>query len=143
MAKSKISPGKYQEILKTIDLQNVYLVETKAKLNENNISPNLEIKVRDTKSFETKDNSFIISYTYRLAGINAEQDNTCLEIVAKFKIKYFTENATNINKEFFDVFAKFSVDFMLWPYFREFVQNLTSKMDLPSLTLPMIKALKK
>jgi len=41
--------------------------------------------------------------------------------------------------EFFDVYKEVSLKLNTWPYFREFVNNITSRMNIPPLTIPFFK----
>lgn len=38
-----------------------------------------------------------------------------------------------------DQFAKINPIYNVWAYWREFVQNMTTRMNLPVLTMPLLK----
>jgi len=70
-----------------------------------------------------------------------------LHIVGTFVLQYearFDEQLTLIDEPIevasADVvaFATFNATFNAWPYWREFVQSMTSRMGLPSVVIPVL-----
>lgn len=59
-----------------------------------------------------------------------------IEITAVFIAEY-RMTKSDIEKEALDEFAKYNVGYHVWPYWREFVQNMCSRMLLPNIVLPM------
>lgn len=59
-------------------------------------------------------------------------------ITAIFVAEYRLTNS-EIEKEALDEFAKFNVGYHVWPYWREYVQNMCGRMALPNIVLPMYR----
>ena len=65
--------------------------------------------------------------------------------VAQVTAKYLADYRLNEHKglEFtekqFAAFAKYNGVFNAWPYWREFVQSMTARLNLPPLTLPVFR----
>ena len=102
-----------------------------------------------------KDNNFKISKnaqatlnddkTHLLAIINFAVDlldnekKTFAEINVDFLIVYSISNLNGLTQEHYDSFANYNAVYNAWPYLREFVQNITSKMQMPTLTIPVYR----
>ncbi|MCC6476815.1 hypothetical protein IT157_07125 [bacterium] len=58
-----------------------------------------------------------------------------LEIAATYRTDFLS--AVPFTNDFFDIFKESSLRVIVWPYFRELVQNMMSRMDLPPFVLPI------
>lgn len=58
------------------------------------------------------------------------------EITASFIAEYQL-TCDNLEQEAIEEFAKVNAGFNVWPYWREYVQNLCSRMHLPIAILPL------
>ena len=47
--------------------------------------------------------------------------------------------ATPMTKDYFAIFARVNLPVNTWPYFREFVHSMISRMGLPPVVLPLVK----
>lgn len=47
-------------------------------------------------------------------------------------------SASLIKPSDISAFAKFNATVNAWPYWREFVQSMTSRMDIPTITVPLL-----
>ena len=70
----------------------------------------------------------------RIEG-NEDQEPTIL-IEAVFQAVYDVPPDTMTNEEALALFAQTNGTFNLWPYWREFVQSMSTRMGLPGLTVP-------
>jgi len=62
-----------------------------------------------------------------------------LFIEAHFLLVYKLTSATGLEPENLQAFADLNGRFNAWPYWREFVQTMTTRMGLPALTVPSLK----
>jgi hypothetical protein len=67
------------------------------------------------------------------------ENEPSLVIEAVFSLSYKVENLTGLTRENFDCFGRMNGTYNAWPYWREFVHNVTARMGLPSLTLPVFR----
>ena len=134
--KPKISPEEYRNILNSIDLELITLTESKAKFQKEFIDNNIEISIKSKPIFSREENILNIKYRNVFKGKSADMEKAGIEIMAVYNIEYSVKQNVNIPDTFFDPFNKFVVEMMIWTYFREFIQNTISRMNLPPLTLP-------
>jgi len=135
--KPKISPEAYREILESIRLDTLYLIDITAKYNEEYISSSLNLDIKEKYNFEQSDGILKVFYTYNLTAKDDNFEKPAMNIKAKYVIKYDIIKETTIKKEFMDIFSDLTISLLLWTYFRELVNNTVYRMGMPPLILPM------
>ena len=132
----KISPEKYRKILAGIDLKNILLSDLKASVKHSALTENIKISIDDEASFENVNDELVITHKFKLrAGKSSKK--TALKIEATFLLVFETQE--EITEEFFNVYKEVSLPLNSWPFFRELVYSLTSRMNISPLTLPLLK----
>ncbi|NOX89317.1 MAG: hypothetical protein GXO77_09840 [Calditrichaeota bacterium] len=135
--KFSLAPDIYRKILSGISLDRIYLFSLKVDFNDSLKPDGIELKIKEKPIYVIEENNLIITYEYELQGISTNDNIRFFKIKSIFKIIYYVENPDEIDDEFFDIFSHFTLEMLMWPYFRELVQNITSRMSIPPLTLPM------
>ena len=98
------------------------------------------INISDRISYKLEDDILNIYFKFNFKAISKEKEKPALQMKANYILKYSVKGDCEITDEFFEIFKNTSVRFIIWPYFREFVYSMISRMNLPPLTLPMIKS---
>ena len=99
----------------------------------------MEVTIRQKASFIQRENKAHVTHKFYLTGKGQEKtDDNVLKISVAFCLTYTTQEAS-FDNDFFEVFKKLVLPVNSWPYFREFVQSMTQRMNIPPLTLPLIK----
>ena len=137
--KNKLSPELYKSIISQLELVDITMIECNAKHNAEYSQGNLEINIKDKLSFEQTDNVLIINFKYAFTATIPEQINPGVDIKATYQIKYEVKNSVVITKEFMDIFHQYTIGMLLWPFFREFLNNMVFRMGLPQFILPLKK----
>lgn len=132
----RIDHRKYSKILSNLDFSEIYLESSSTDIKRQDFfkHKDLTIELNDRASFEQTDNRLRVVHRYYLKAIESEQKAVALKINATFCLIFQTKGT--IEKEFFDIFKKVNLPLNSWPYLREFVQNMTQRMNIPPLTLP-------
>jgi len=134
-----ISPEEYKKILKGLDLISISLKESKAFINTD-INPPIElsIQIKDEASYKIKDDRFVFIFQkYKIDARKPESKTRFIQIEVVFLVKVHSED--KFRDEFFDIYKNVSLHLNTWPYLREFVNQTTSRMNIPPLTLPFYK----
>lgn len=137
--KPKISPEDYRNILKSLELNTLYISDLISKLNEENISSNLTFNVGENYTYKQEGNTLNVLYTYKLNAKDEEKEVPAISITAKFTVLYNLTKEVQITKDFMKVFSDLTLGMLLWTYFRELVNNLVYRMGMPPLVLPLKK----
>jgi preprotein translocase subunit SecB len=137
--KTKISAEEYQKILSGLDLVSISLKESKCYLNtELKLTNEMNISIHSDETFDVKtyDDIHIIQ-KYSLIGKLKNSKSKLLQIDLTLLI--VLKSKEKFTQEFFNVYKEISLKLNTWPYFREFVNNITARMNIPPLTLPLFK----
>lgn len=134
----KIPPKEYKKFIESIQLQDIYLESCSTKMNKKNIVSPQNISISSNASYTNNENNITeVRNKYTLVGYKSRKRDFGFKIVAEYVIDYKTD--IEFSDDFFEIFKELNVPLNLWPYFREFVQNMMSRMNLPPLTLPLNK----
>jgi preprotein translocase subunit SecB len=130
------------KIRQYLNLKNIYLLEAKIESDPTTRSPKgakldhkygSEIISEENNNFDVKCNFLIIANRKEVPDINL------LKIEASFVLEYYYEDNLRLKHEDIVNFVKIYPLYMAWPYWRELVQNLTSRMGFPALTISLVK----
>jgi len=137
--KKEISIKDYREILNTIELDNICMIEASFKIDKELLSDEIKLTTKETFKYEKKDNLLIVLYKTSLKGIDVKTKNAPITASATHEVTYSMTGERDITPEFMDKFGEFSTSMAVWPFFREYIQNMISRTQLPHLTLPLKK----
>lgn len=137
--KEKIDPKSYAQILRGIKLGEIYLESCSVTHKRENLvgQKGLEVFIRDRASYKQDNGRVKVTHKYYLTAQKPEIQDFALKISTTFCLVYITDSP--FKKEFFEIFKNRSLPLNSWPYFREFVQNMTQRMNIPPITLPWVK----
>ncbi len=137
--KVKISSEEYQKILTGLDLISISLKEAKCYLTSDIKFPgelNIEIN-SDEKLRIVKEEQVQIIQKYSLDARKRNTKSRFLQIDLTLMVTL--KSKEKFTEEFFNVYKEVSLKLNTWPYFREFVNNITLRMNIPPLTIPLFK----
>ena len=132
----KISPEEYRKILTGIDLKTILLSEIKAFIKHELLSEDFKIGIKENSSYIYQENEFKVTNKYILTAKNTDK-KIALKIEGTFILLFESEH--EINDDFFEIYKDISLPLNVWPFFRELVNSTTARMNIPPLTLPLLK----
>ena len=137
--KEGIDPKRYAQILRGIRLDEIYLESCSVTHKRENLTKQkgLEVSIRDSASYKQHNGRVKVTHKYYLTAKKPEMEDFALKISTAFCLVYFTDSP--FRKEFFEIFKNTNLAVSSWPYFRELVQNMTQRMNIPPLTLPFLR----
>lgn len=140
-AEPGLTPKEYKKILDKIDLISIRLKNSTSSVKRKAIKTHpkdftYKIKSKANLSYES-DDELRLEHEYQLRGRIKGDRKIVLKIDASFILTFKT--AVEISEDFFEIYSATSLPLNTWPYFRELVSNITSRMDLESITLPFYK----
>lgn len=137
--KPKISPADYRNILEALELSTLFVTELNSKLKEDNASDRLSLKIDEANSFVQEGNLLKIVYSYKFSAKDDAKDDAAISINVKYTVVYTLTKEVQITKDFMKVFSDLTLGMLLWPYFRELINNTIYRMGYPQLVLPLRK----
>lgn len=138
LEKAPIDPQDYMRVLQGLTLKNVALVSCKAESERQAVrelmskTAKLSVSVQDQASFRAESAGLIIvEHNYSITSKSGRKK--ILSIAASFDVEF--EALEGFDAGFFEAFKELSLRLITWPYVRELVASMTSRMDLPRLQL--------
>ena len=132
----KLSPDEYRRILDGIELKNILISNIKADLKHELLTEGMKIVIKDDAQYEMREDDFIIKNKYILTAKN-QANKIALKIECVFIVVF--ETKYEITDGFFEIYKDLSLPLNVWPFFRELVNSTTARMNIPPLTLPLLK----
>jgi len=97
---------------------------------------------RIAKAEMAKDTNTVLvlaTFTLKMYDSGSDTREPFAEIQAAFSLAYKADALDDLSKEHVDCFANTNGFYNAWPYWREFAQNMTARLNLPPLTLPVFR----
>ena len=136
--KKRLSPKQYSELLKCVDLRDIFLKTANVAVNRDVFKGKASLQYRD--NVKLIQNSQGVAKTEVEYSLIAKSDRKRLFVITvKYQIVF--EIKRDIPDEFFKVFNEINLPLNIFPYFREYVQSTISRMGLPPLIIPLRKFL--
>lgn len=96
----------------------------------------------DTEVINRKEDSFIVGAQLVLRvvpGNHGEIENPPVSMTIAYTLQYHVPNVPGYSEETLNEFARVNGTFNAWPYWREYVQSTSARMNLPPLLLPVFR----
>ncbi|MCX5644598.1 MAG: hypothetical protein NTZ17_07915 [Phycisphaerae bacterium] len=144
-AKGKISMASAAKVAGIVNLQAVKLLECNCKRRSSPPGGSKTFDIKQAFRFELNDeqNALGVSIQFVLnatdEGKEQKKENTFLSIGATFVLWYSIDSKEGLDDKALGSFATLNGTYNAWPYWREFVQSVTSRMGLPPLTIPVFR----
>lgn len=136
--KKQIAPELYRNILNGLELKNLFMTSCNSSIDRNNIGTDVKIKIDDEASFtKSEKNEIEITQKYSIEAKNQTSKKKFLNIRCEYSFIYTSKEDFTV--EFFEIFKRANLPINSWPFFRELVYNITSRMYIPPIALPLVK----
>ncbi len=138
----KLSPKEYNEQLSSIDVDQIFLNEgsIKVKRKDFDSGPETKLDVQDKISYDKEKldgETISIHQTYILICFKKQKRDFGFKVECNFEITISQKQP--LSSDFWEIFTERNLRVNTWPYFREFVQNMTQRANVPPLTLPFVR----
>jgi len=90
----------------------------------------------DYKLVDAKKDYFDVSARFALTVVDKARAVKALSIECEF-VGHFHCSVSDPPREFADRFTQSELRLILWPYFREFVSDITGRMSIPPILIPL------
>lgn len=134
-----------REIIAAVELADVRLVEATCRSTVRSATevakPEFQIAPSAKVSSKTKDGGFYVRATldFKVLSVEDDQSNVALSIRVVYELKYNLPKKLHPPLKALQAFARINGIYNAWPYFREFVQTTSQRMDLPAVVLPVYR----
>lgn len=137
MKRPQVPRSEYKKFIKGLSLKELKMVFVSATVEEK-FTPPANLKIQDASSYEMLNKDKIkVVHKYHIEGTKRGDDKAGFKVEVHYILLYSSK--IPMTKEIFQIFAKSSLRLHTWPYFRQFVHQLTLNMHLPPIVLDTIK----
>ncbi len=132
-------------VVSSVRICGIRLVETDARCrirSPKEVSEDAEIMIRHSAQIGERpapDTFYVrarIEVKIAASGASAEPH---LAVSAVFEIKYRVPQGARFSAHELEAFADTNAIFNVWPFWREYIQSVTGRMDLPAVVLPLFR----
>jgi len=135
--KSKVERDKYSEFLSALELYSIALVRSTFRVNRKEYltvdDTDVSFKL-SSKSQDVKEAHFDVCSTLNLRVISEQSRTLQLWVSATFELHF---HGAPLDPEFIRRFCDSEIRLIVWPYFREYVGNISARMHVPPFVLPL------
>jgi len=103
----------------------------------------VNIKRKVHVQVDKEKNLIFVVIDFTLNGMIEGIESPVIEIESSFLLVYSITDCENLTESAYQEFGEVNAVYNVWPYWREYVQNATTRMGLQSLTIPVFKIIKK
>lgn len=136
LGNDEVNQEAYHDFLENIRLEEIALLELDvkrdAKLREGRLAVDLR---RDFYLIEQKDRKIHAGAYVKIDVANAEGEHA-FSITARFSALYESSKEDANPEEFVNMFIERNVPVNVWPYFRELVSSITTRLGYSALLIP-------
>jgi len=142
------------QLARYVEVLDVFLTKSQAETNSRELlltSENRKVRFEKTSTIKYRPDDRILSVvaSFDLCVEAAEEeegeppDPQLLTVAGTYELQYLYLAEGGPEGEeleaYFQSFAEYNGVYNAWPYFREFVQNITMRMGVPPLVLPVYR----
>lgn len=151
MAQNRIHAAK--KLIATADIQSVSLIEARMvfdgrKEGSRAVRPphkgRMAISVSHSGRARIKEEgaiSAVVRFVLRATEAGKEETESIFRVNVSFELVYKVPADLAPSEAELRAFGDTNAVFNAWPYWREFVQSMTARANLPPLTLPLFRVL--
>lgn len=138
MNKYKLTPQEYRQLLSKIELDSITLIETRAKYSEASFCENIDISIKESSKSNIEQGILKIYLSITFLAKEKQTEAEYIKVSIKYRLDFKLDtDASLINDEFVKILTENTVKISIWPYFRQELSDLVSKMNLPAFILPL------
>lgn len=139
---------KYNEFIRNIELSKIFLLSINCKrpLEYSKESFPLAADIKKPRFEIAKDSQKALTVIATIEVVIKPEDDAQeptegeeTSITASFALEYKKTNNVEVSDEIIDRFLNTNVPLNCWPYGREIISSITTRMGYPALILPTIK----
>jgi len=130
----------YIRFLKSLEVDEIYLSETTARFDgDRSKSSTKQVSVHGRSRFgkpRISNTSFTVPATMEVL-IGAPNTKDAFGRIEVTYVLKFSVESKELNPEHVNQFTNSTIKVVIWPFFREFVHNMTARFGIPHVNVPI------
>lgn len=125
----------YNTFVSQIEIEDIRMLSAKVDILDYSYFPSsAEVKWRTRASYEKGEEKFNVSHRYNVTIWDEETNDAKAKISVTFHVAYSSK--IPISDDLFEIFKIRNLPLNTWPYFREFIHNITMRVGWPPFIAP-------
>ncbi len=138
---AKPSLDAYNRIMQGVELKKLYVKSFSGHIDLEAVkkaAKAMAVSISSDADFQSRQKGEVeITQKWDIVAKGKNSGSECLNLSVTYCLVMHSKE--KFTKSFFRVFERTSLAFNMWPFVREFVNNMTARMNVPPLTLPLYK----
>jgi len=129
-------------VANAVQLREIRLIDSFSHVRPEAIKGKRSYEIERSARVEISAESplFMVFADFRLRGpSDTDPNKLALDIGASYLLVYKADGIRDFDRAALEEFADINALFNAWPYWREFVQSITTRMGLAPLTVPVLR----
>ena len=142
----KKQADRLQVLIGAVEIGNIRLVDLTAStsVRSTDEAGSISLSVKTTTSVrERTEEIFFVATSIDMQLVSKEKAVPVVTIKAGFELSYRLPHGFAATTKDLELFAKINGVYNAWPYWRELIQNTLMRMNLPPVTLPLLRMARK
>lgn len=140
-----MSPDELREVIGRVQLTDVRLIDAKVqtRIRDANRARDAQLTMRHAAQvILRKDNAFLIAAQMQAAVVrdaDSDKGEPLVTMSITYALEYALEGTSEVSEGTLAEFARVNGAFNAWPYWREYIQTTSARMNLPPIVLPVFR----
>ena len=148
---------KFQKVVEAVTLKEVILISSKCKshFHYSVVNPSQtklefikQISKPNISTSKDKKNRILITHIEftvngkpkeNLIDLKIKKDNLLFSISVSYLITYTIKNIGSLDQEMLELFGQDNAFFNVYPYLREYISHMSTRLNIPPVILPLLK----
>ncbi|MBV4439314.1 protein-export chaperone SecB [Clostridium tyrobutyricum] len=141
MSSTSIDKKIYSNLIDGLKIQNIYLNDLKLtnvnrEIKGNSLSVKLDCKLDKIRNIKEKDGILEVFPNFSIQAFSDEDVlQVAFNIDIQFYIRYNIKNLADFEKIYIDTFINQNIPLNIWPYLREIISSLSTRIGFPALVI--------
>lgn len=130
-------------LIAAVRITDVRLIDSsvRTRIRDANLLRNPQLAMKHgAKVIGRNENGILVGAMMRAQVLEGtDEQNPAVSMTVTFALEYAVPHASRFPDEVLAEFARVNSTFNAWPYWREYIQTTSARMNLPPLVLPVFR----
>lgn len=142
--KEKLEKSIYNKFIQGVHIESINLSELSIKSLSKDVDGKeklfVDLEFENEKFYFNKENLIVSPrFVVEVSKMNDNDKVIVFEIEFEYELKYRVENCEEISESYVQLFVKRNIPINIWPYARELISSMTTKMGYSALIIEPLK----
>lgn len=142
--KEELDKEIYNKFVQSVDIQSMNLINLNIENLNNDVDRSERLFVDlefENNTFNVKGDFFKVNPKFYIKVSYKKDNDECIlfKIRFEYQLEYIIEDLKEFDTNYLELFVKRNVPVNIWPYARELISSMTTRMGYPALIIEPLK----